>query len=240
MKNKEITDKEDYNSDRRIFLHKGLMLTAVVGAGGLGLITSCNKEEESEEISPEEDLMQEHGILKRIMLIYDTCRLHLLNQETFPIEAISNSAGIIRSFIEDHHEKEEEDFIFPRFQKANKLTDLVAILLEQHKAGRKVTEQILQISKVANRTDVENKRLAELLSMFNIMYNPHEAREDTVLFPSLRKILSRNEYDSLREDFEKNEKKSFGEDGFDTMVSKVTEIEKSLNIYDLNRYTPKL
>ncbi|AHF17361.1 hypothetical protein NIASO_06125 [Niabella soli DSM 19437] len=29
------------------------------------------------------------------------------------------------------------------------------------------------------------------------MYRPHEAREDTVLFPAFRKIVSRHEYDSL-------------------------------------------
>jgi hypothetical protein len=29
------------------------------------------------------------------------------------------------------------------------------------------------------------------------MYNPHEAREDTVLFPAFRNLVSKNEYDSL-------------------------------------------
>jgi hemerythrin-like domain-containing protein len=72
------------------------------------------------------------------------------------------------------------------------------------------------------------------------MYAPHEAREDTVLFPAFRKIVSRNEYDSLGEEFEDNEHKLFGEDGFETMVEKVTKIEKELRIYDLAQFTPKL
>jgi len=61
-----------------------------------------------------------------------------------------------------------------------------------------------------------------------------------VLFPAFRKIVSRHEYDSLGEEFENNEHKKFGEDGFETMVNKVSGIEKTLGIYDLAQFTPKL
>ena len=69
--------------------------------------------------------------------------------------------------------------------------------------------------------------------------HPHEAREDTVLFPAFRKIVSRNEYDSLGEEFEKNEHRLFGEDGFEMMVNKVAGIEKALGIYELSQFTPE-
>jgi hemerythrin-like domain-containing protein len=72
------------------------------------------------------------------------------------------------------------------------------------------------------------------------MYRPHESREDTVLFPAFRKIVSRHEYDSLGEEFEKNEHKLFGEDGFESMVGKVAGIEKSLGIYELSQFTPQI
>lgn len=85
----------------------------------------------------------------------------------------------------------------------------------------------------------EKQKLVKLLSDFNIMYRPHEAREDTVLFPELVKIVSKNEYDAIGKDFEKNEHKLFGEDGFETMVDKVGTIEKQLVIYDLSQFTPR-
>jgi len=72
------------------------------------------------------------------------------------------------------------------------------------------------------------------------MYRPHEAREDTMLFPAFRRLVSRNEYDSLGEEFEDNEHKLFGNDGFETMVNKVADIEKSLGIYELSQFTPKI
>ena len=88
-------------------------------------------------------------------------------------------------------------------------------------------------------TEAENQKLFQLLTSFNTMYRPHEAMEDTVLFPAFRKIVSQNEYDSLKEEWEKNEHKLFGEDGFESMVNKVAEIEKSLDIYEPAQFTPQ-
>ena len=71
------------------------------------------------------------------------------------------------------------------------------------------------------------------------MYSPHEAREDTVLFPAFRKIVNVNEYDALGEEFEDKEHELFGADGFEKMVDRVAGIEKKLGIYDLAQFTPK-
>lgn len=236
---------------RRNFIKRGLIVS-LSGAAGLSLLPRCkgkegkeaDKEEEGDEegegqkVSPPEDLMQEHGLLNRVLLIYDTCRIHVVNKEAFPKEAILSSANIIRTFVEDYHEKQEENYLFPRFQKANQLTDLVNVLLQQHQAGRRLTDEIMQLAKSQTGTDTENKKLIQLLTSFNTMYRPHEAREDTILFPAFRKIVSKHEYDSLGEEFENNEHKLFGKEGFEGMVSKVEAIEKSLNIYDLSQFTP--
>jgi len=135
--------------------------------------------------------------------------------------------------------KLEEDFLFPRFEKANQLTNLVKVLRKQHKAGRILTDVILQFAKMKSLTNTdETQKLIILLGDFNGMYRPHEAREDTVLFPAMRKIVSEDEYFALGEDFEDREHELFGEDGFETMVEKVANIEKQLGIYDLSRFTP--
>src|SRR6476620_4244068 len=98
----------------------------------------------------------------------------------------------------------------------------------------------MQLAKSQTATATENQKLLQLLTSFNNMYRPHEAREDTVLFPAFRKIVSRHEYDSLGEEFEKNEHKLFGNDGFETMVDKVAAIEKTLGIYELAQFTPQV
>jgi hemerythrin-like domain-containing protein len=215
-------------------------VVTISGAAGINLFFGCKEKEGDQKVSPPEDLMQEHGVLNRILLIYDACKMHLINKVNFPKETLAGAASIIRTFVEDYHEKQEEEYLFPRFQKANQLTDLVNTLLQQHQAGRRLTDQILSLTKSPRISEQENHTLIQLLNSFNTMYRPHEAREDTVLFPAFRKIVSRHEYDSLGEEFENNEHKIFGRDGFETIVSKVAEIEKKLGIYDLSQFTPQL
>ena len=194
---------------------------------------------EDYEVTPTEDLMREHGLLKRILLIYDEVAGRIAQHEEFAPATVTDSAKIIRSFIEQYHEKLEEDYLFPRFRKHNLFVELVDVLQQQHEAGRRVTEQILTLSGSGLKANDDKQKLATALHQFVRMYAPHEAREDTVLFPALHQIVSRNEYDALGEDFEKREHHLFGKEGFKGMVPKVADIEKQLGIYELSQFTPQ-
>jgi hemerythrin-like domain-containing protein len=231
-------------TSRRKFLMRGGVVVAASAFGRAGLFGAEPKREEGdeeEEVSPAEDLMREHGVLKRVLLIYGEAIRRIEANEDLPPETVMDSAKIIRNFIEDYHEKLEEDFLFPRFKKAGKLVDLVDVLLKQHQGGRKVTDITMRFATdQALKNSDDRRKLADSLRQFIRMYNPHEAREDTILFPEFRKIVSKNEYDSLGEDFEKKEHELFGEDGFERMVDKVAGIEKKLGIYDLAQFTPKI
>lgn len=194
-----------------------------------------------EDVSPVEDLMREHGLLKRVLLIYKEALGRLNKGEDLPPSAIADSAKIIRDFIEDYHEKLEENFLFPRFEKAGKMMDLVETLRAQHQGGRHLTEITLGLATASALKNADDrKKLSYALSQFTRMYEPHEAREDTILFPAFRQIVSKHEYDSLGEEFEKKEHELFGKEGFEGMVEKVAKIEKDLGIYDLTRFTPKV
>jgi hypothetical protein len=69
-------------------------------------------------------------------------------------------------------------------------------------------------------------------------YRPHAAREDTDLFSKLPALVSAHEYDAMGEQFEKEEHRLFGEDGFEKMADRVAELERAIGIYDLNQFTP--
>lgn len=225
---------------RRVFLRSGIFIGGAALAG-VGVLRAAEREKEEEEVSPAEDLMREHGVLKRVLLIYEEAIRRMTANQELPVETVADSAKIIRNFIEDYHEKLEENFLFPRFEKAGKLTDLVKTLRDQHQAGRRVTDLTLGLAKQSTIKNADERaQLADSLRQFIRMYNPHEAREDTVLFPAFRKIVSANEYASLGADFEKKEHELFGEDGFEKMVDKATNIEKKLGIYELAQFTPKI
>jgi hemerythrin-like domain-containing protein len=198
-------------------------------------------ETEEEEVAPPEDLMREHGVLNRILLIYDEAVRRLDAKQDLPPDPLRSAASLIRTFIEDYHEKLEEDYLFPRFEKAGRLADLTTVLRAQHQAGRRLTDQLMQLATLQSLKDPARvDSLKSVLRQFNRMYRPHEAREDTVLFPALRQMVSKQEFGALGEDFEKKEHQLFGEDGFEKIVDRVASIERALGINDLAQFTPPM
>jgi hemerythrin-like domain-containing protein len=196
-------------------------------------------DEAEEGVSPPEDLMREHGVLRRILFIYDEILWRRLAPgEDFPLEVLVGSAEVVRRFVEDYHEKLEEEYIFPRFRNAGKSIELVDTLLAQHRAGRVLTDAILQrATNQALRDSAERAKLMAALRLFARMYRPHAAREDTVLFPALRSIISPHEFDALGEEFEDKEHELFGQDGFEGVVARVAGFERQLGIDELASFT---
>ncbi len=194
--------------------------------------------EEEVPVTPPEDLMREHGVLKRILLIYREGIRRLQAGDQAPAQALNAAAGIIRSFIEDYHEHLEEQYVFPKLEQAGKLTDITTVLRTQHQRGRTLTDRMLGATTGAAAPDQPARdALVQDMSAFIRMYEPHEAREDTVVFPALRDVMPAKEFRDLAETFEDEEHRRFGQTGFQGVVDKVVDIEKSLGIYDLSQFT---
>jgi|SRR5579871_3138243 len=187
-------------------------------------------------ITPVEDLMQEHGLLNRVLLIYEEfIRRLLANIQIDPI-LVTQSATIIRKFVEDYHEKNEEKYVFPVVQKCPQFKQLIKTLLDQHQIGRIYTDKILQISKKGIPKS-QTKNLCNYLAAFVHMYRAHESREDTVVFRAFHSLTSDIIYKELGEKFESSEQQIFGKDDYDVILAQVENIEKALNIYDLAHYS---
>lgn len=213
-------------------------IARAVGAGKPNGAKVTGKKEE--DIGPGEDLMREHGVLRRVLLVYGEIARRLETTAEVDAGLIQRCALLIRSFVEDYHERQEEEMVFPRFERAQKLVELVGVLRAQHQAGRKVTERVRGLATVSSLKDPERRfLLRDELRAFVRMYEPHAAREDTVLLPALHEIVSRSEYDALGEDFERREHRTFGGDGFAQAVAEVDAIERAIGIENLAKFTPR-
>jgi hemerythrin-like domain-containing protein len=220
---------------RRALLHIGAASTLALAAPAFARDT---KKKTDETISPPEDLMREHAVLDRLMLIYENGLRRANQGEDIDPAVFVQSATIVRDFIHDYHEKSEEELVFPRFKKAGRMVELVNVLMIQHGAGRRLTERILAVAPQA-RTREPREAMGRDIQAFITMYRPHEARESTDLFPTLRELVTGEEFEEIGDEMEKRERQKFGADGFEMMAKKVAEVEKVIGLYDLDVFTPK-
>ncbi len=223
-----------------------LLKAGIISVGSLpALATPALQERNPDKVNPDagvtapEDLMKEHGVLGRCLLIYEDAIAKLQTKKEVSSEVFSRTAELIRSFVEEYHEQNEEKYIFPVFEQHKQLVDLVQTLRAQHKAGRGVTTRIIRLSSPDQFRLQENRaQLIGSCQSFLRMYRPHKSREDTVLFPALRTILTPRQVEALGDRMEEDEHKVLGDEGFEKSVDKVAGIEKVLGIYDLARFTP--
>ena len=222
---------------RRELLRRGGILLGASALAALAGPAQAAWFEKEEEIGPTEDLMREHGALSRILLIYEAIAVRIETDREYPPAVLIASAGLIQHFVEDYHERLEEQHIFPLFRKAGRLTDLVQVLLAQHAAGRRLTAQILRQAG-APASSEPRRPLAASLRQFIRMYRPHKAREDTVLFPQLRGVASRRAYGKMGDRFEDRENELFGKNGFEKIVEQIDALERQMGIERLSDFTP--
>jgi hemerythrin-like domain-containing protein len=197
-------------------------------------------EAEPVEVTATEDLMREHGILRRALLVYQETAVKLRQDAaSVPPDTLEKAANLFRVFGEDYHEKQlEEVFIFPAVKKTpGAAAGYVDVLLAQHVRGREITEYLLSISKADRIASNSVEPLAKTLESFVRMYEHHAAIEDTVVFPAWKAAVGSNELDALGEKFEEIEHQQFGGDGFETALKRMEEIEQSLGLSNLDMFT---
>jgi hemerythrin-like domain-containing protein len=232
-----MTDNNSPTNPRRHFLRNSGALLGLAVLGGPALLAGCTSKAEPLAVTPTEELMREHGILSRLLLIFDEAARRLKCCQELSPATLAEAAALTKSFIQEHHEKLEEENIFPHFEKAGKMVALVQILRRQHDTGRKLVDYIAAHSSPGSKNFVQRAQLEATVTLFTRMYRPHAAREDTVLFPALRPLLTPEAFTALGERVAADERDGRGSDA---VLSQITDLEKALGLHDLEDLTPHL
>ncbi len=69
---------------------------------------------EKSEVGAVEDLMREHGVIRRTLLVYRECIRRLQAGSVPPAGVVTQAGELIRGFAERYHERLEEEEVFPR------------------------------------------------------------------------------------------------------------------------------
>lgn len=192
------------------------------------------------EVTATEDLMREHGILRRALLVYQESAVRLRQDPAaMPAEALEKTAQLFRVFGEDYHEQRlEETYVIPLIRKVQgPVAAFADVLVAQHARGREITDYLLSVSKGDRIAENQVDSVRNALESFVRMYNHHATVEDTVVFPAWKTATGEQEYSELGEKFEEIETEIFGADGFQTALKRMEEIEASLGLTNLDMFT---
>lgn len=216
----------------------------ILSAASAGLAAFGHRAKSANEpemgVTANEDLMREHGIIRRALFVYaEVARRARRDASSIPMPDLLDTARLFRRFAEDYHERGlEETHIFPLVRKltvpAAKLPD---VLLAQHQRGREITDYLLRVAARGRLAASETEVLASTLDAFVAMYGPHAAWEDTVLFPARKAALGRHAYTEMGEKFEDLETAMFGHDGFQDALTRIERIERAFGLGELARFT---
>ncbi|HEX3774251.1 MAG TPA: hemerythrin domain-containing protein [Polyangiaceae bacterium] len=204
-------------------------------AGASLALLACQGEKgerKAEDVGAVEDLMREHGVIRRILVVYrETAPRLRVNAAVVPPAALQQAALLMQNFGENYHEKLlEEERLFPAVKKAGgPAASLIDPLIAQHQRGREITDYVLSSTK-QTIASANAESLASALEGFARMYEEHAAQEDTVVFQAWKKALSKKQLSDMGDQFEEIEHKTFGKDGFDYARDKIANIEGELGI----------
>ena len=219
-----------------------LMLTAA-GSGallagyGAGALYAA---EADEAVTPTEDLMREHGILRRVLIVYSETAAKLgRDSAAVDAKALAAAAMLFSEFGEHYHERLlEEQHVFPAVRRTGgDAAVAVDTLVAQHRRGREITGFVLDATRSGSIGSANGTRLAAALEGMVRMYRAHAAREDTVVFPAWKKTMSVDELKDVGERFEDIEHQQFGRDGFEDALARIASVEQALGLDDLADFT---
>lgn len=231
---------DDTRNQRRGFLALAGPALIALGAGAAHARDKDKDEDKEKEVGANEDLMREHGVLRRALLVYRAAAMRLRSDpKSVPADALARTATLFRTFGEDYHERKlEEQFIFPAVRRTRGPASTLPDVLEtQHERGRQFTDYVLHVTRHGGIASANVLPLAQALEAFELMYEHHTAREDTIVFPAWKDALSAHAYQEMGERFEQIERQTFGHDGFEDAVRQIAAIEERFGLADIAQFT---
>ena len=227
------------DTTRRQLIRTGA-LAVTTSVVGLSMNTRAESNPEP-EVTATEDLMREHGVIRRALLVYSQLAEKIRNSPgSVDAASLHKTAQLFRTFGEDYHERMlEEQHIFPIVQKMKgEAAKYPAVLIAQHQRGREITDYTLAVTGSGKIGAQHAEPLSRAFEGLVRMYQNHAAREDTIVFPAWKTNFSNKQLDELSDQFEDIEHKMFGKDGFEDAEKTISGVEANFGFSDISQFTP--
>ena len=154
-----------------------LLLSAPALADQRRQATPKKKAAEAVPVTATEDLMREHGVLRRILLIYEAGARRIGQGEDIDPAVFSQAAETMRDFVHDYHEKRRRSRSSRASRRPAAWSSWSTSCWSSTPPGRKLTDRILRALAPKRGTKGERQAMIDAMQASITLYRPHVARE---------------------------------------------------------------
>ncbi|MFW9935915.1 MAG: hemerythrin domain-containing protein [Candidatus Thorarchaeota archaeon] len=158
---------------------------------------------------PIDILLDEHKLIDRVFVIIEKVRDKLKDKEEIPAPVFWNLVEFIRGYADVIHHSKEEDILFDTLREHD--TDLskevdrnIAVLIEEHIEALDLANEMHKAIREYHRGAPEGRdKILKSVDEYLKIMKPHFKMEEDDVFPSLVKVLSQEEKDKMKADFDR-------------------------------------
>ncbi len=178
-------------------------------------------------------LIDEHVIIMRGLSLLKAARDFIEKNQLPDKEFFKSAVPFFRNYADQYHHYKEEFLMFGFLaRKKEGLLDLeIGSLRHQHEIGRKF---LTNIEKSINGYGMENEiaitSLLNNLASFHSILSRHIFMEDHLFFPMVEKELTKNEKETLMEQFKIEEQTLKEQNPVEKNIELLSKMEKFINI----------
>jgi hemerythrin-like domain-containing protein len=148
--------------------------------------------------------MIEHRLIEKMISIINKKILEIEKKSQADPDFIDTAVDFIRIYADKTHHGKEEDILFRECKEkdmSEEDTKMMNELIEEHKFGRKVVAELMEVKKdyLENGRGIET--IVEKLKILADFYPKHIKKEDDAFFPNSETYFSDEEQQAMLKEF---------------------------------------
>jgi len=183
---------------------------------------------------PIDILLDEHKLVDRVFAIIEKVRDKLEDEKEVPATVFWKIVELIRGYADVIHHSKEEDILFEQMREHD--TDLpdevqrnIAVLIEEHITALDLANEMHKGIRAYHRgTPQAREKILKSVNEYLQIMQPHFKMEENDVFPAMVEVLSKDEKDKMKADFERFDKILGGKEVHKRYQQLVKELESAL------------
>ena len=172
-------------------------------------------------------LIEEHRVIEKVLASLETAANRLSAGQAIPMDFFLKAADFIKNFTDGCHHKKEEGILFVALE-ANGMprdTGPVAVMLEEHEEGRRLTRAMREAAERVQAGDsTAISQVVQNALEYVMLLREHIQKEDNILFPMADQVIPVGQHQQIMADFNRIEHEETGEGMYEKYLRMVDEL----------------